>query len=253
MEEPWLAALESVIVDACNREGIAQQDVFSDISKAGFFKPGEKVLFDTVINLGRLKLKTHHNFEPVMLAFNKLAGYISKESGVPIEHVNGMTCADIEGYLSTGKLQREEIKKRYEACVFLASSDGGFPRIGSQSEFAAWDAILEPKITGDIRGLVACRGRARGRVSLHLDWTAITEIPEGNVLVTGMTNPQMVPYMKHVSAIITDEGGLTCHAAIISREMKIPCIVGTKVATRVLKDGDVVEVDAEKGIVRVIK
>jgi pyruvate,water dikinase len=59
--------------------------------------------------------------------------------------------------------------------------------------------------------------------------------------------------MKRASAFITDEGGITCHAAIVARELKKPCIIGTKIATQVLKDGDEVEVDAERGIVRIIK
>ena len=59
--------------------------------------------------------------------------------------------------------------------------------------------------------------------------------------------------MKKSSVIITDAGGLTSHAAIVSRELGIPCIVGTKIATQVLKDGDLVEVDAEKGIVKILK
>ena len=58
--------------------------------------------------------------------------------------------------------------------------------------------------------------------------------------------------MKKASAIITDEGGLSCHAAIVARELGIPCIIGTKIATKVLKDGDRVEVDADKGIVKKI-
>ena len=76
---------------------------------------------------------------------------------------------------------------------------------------------------------------------------------DGDILVTGMTRPEFVPLMKRSAAIITDEGGITCHAAIISRELGIPCIIGTKVATQVLKDGDMVEVDADKGIVRILK
>ena len=59
--------------------------------------------------------------------------------------------------------------------------------------------------------------------------------------------------MQRASAFVTDEGGITCHAAIVAREMRKPCIVGTRVATRVLKDGDIVEVDANSGIVRIIK
>ena len=70
--------------------------------------------------------------------------------------------------------------------------------------------------------------------------------------MTPMTRPEFLPLMKKAKAIITDEGGITCHAAIVSRELGIPCIIGTKIATKVLKDNDLVEVDAEKGIVRKI-
>ena len=78
-------------------------------------------------------------------------------------------------------------------------------------------------------------------------------MPKGAVVVSGMTNPQLVPYLKKASAIITDEGGLTCHAAIAARELGIPAVVGTQNATQVLKDGDLVEVDANKGVVRILK
>lgn len=78
------------------------------------------------------------------------------------------------------------------------------------------------------------------------------KVKNGDILVTSMTTPQMVPIMKKAAAFVTDEGGITCHAAIISREMKKTCIIGTKVAPRVLKDGDRVEVDAVRGIVRKI-
>ena len=72
-------------------------------------------------------------------------------------------------------------------------------------------------------------------------------------MVTSMTQPNMVQLMRKVSAIITDEGGMISHAAIMSREFKIPCIVGTEIATKVFKDGDLVEVDANKGVVRLLK
>jgi len=81
----------------------------------------------------------------------------------------------------------------------------------------------------------------------------INKIEDGDVLVTSMTNPEMVLGMQKAAAIVTDEGGLLCHAAIISREMKKPCIIGTEIATDVLRDGDFIEVDAEKGVVRKIK
>ena len=123
-------------------------------------------------------------------------------------------------------------------------------------------AILErdlPKHVSSFEGSVACRGKTTGIVKIiSFDDIRIIEktadgIKQDFILVTGMTNPNMVPLIKKAKAIVTDEGGITCHAAIISREFNIPCIVGTKIATQVLKDGDVVEVNAYDGIVRKIK
>ena len=101
-----------------------------------------------------------------------------------------------------------------------------------------------------IYGQVAYKGKAKGEVRLVVDSGHIEEFQEGEVLVTEMTTPEFVPAMKKAAAIVTDEGGVCCHAAIVSREMKIPCVIGTKIATRVLKDGDLVEVDAKSGIVK---
>jgi pyruvate, water dikinase len=75
----------------------------------------------------------------------------------------------------------------------------------------------------------------------------------GDIIVSVATTPEIVKAMKKASAFITDEGGITCHAAIVARELKKPCIIGTKIATKVLKDGDLVEVDANRGEVKIIK
>jgi pyruvate,water dikinase len=98
-----------------------------------------------------------------------------------------------------------------------------------------------------VRGETASQGVAFGPVSIIKDASELEIIKEGDVLVTGMTNPDMVPAMKKAKAIVTDEGGLTCHAAIVSREMGTPCIVGTKNATTTLKNGSTVTVNATKG------
>ena len=81
----------------------------------------------------------------------------------------------------------------------------------------------------------------------------IAKTKKGEILVAPKTTPKYVPAMEKAIAIVTDEGGLLSHAAIVSREMDIPCVVGTKIATQVLKDGELVEVDAERGVVRKIK
>lgn len=104
----------------------------------------------------------------------------------------------------------------------------------------------------ELRGRVACPGIIGGKVRVVLMKKDIGFVEEGEILVSTMTTPDFVPAVKKCAAIITDEGGITCHAAIVSRELQKPCIIGTKIATKVLKNGDVVEVDAEKGIVRIL-
>ncbi len=76
------------------------------------------------------------------------------------------------------------------------------------------------------------------------------KIRQGEILVAVITYPALLPAMERASAIVTDEGGLLCHAAIVSRELGIPCVVGTRIATKVLKDGDLIEVDASEGVVK---
>ena len=68
-----------------------------------------------------------------------------------------------------------------------------------------------------------------------------------------MTSIKFVPYLKKIKGIVTNEGGIACHAAIISRELKIPCIIGTKIATKVINNGDLIEMDANKGVVKILK
>ena len=76
---------------------------------------------------------------------------------------------------------------------------------------------------------------------------------KNKIVVAIQTTPHFIPYLKHAKAIITDEGGITCHAAIISRELKIPCIVGTKHATHILKDGDFISINMSKGVIEKLK
>jgi phosphohistidine swiveling domain-containing protein len=104
-----------------------------------------------------------------------------------------------------------------------------------------------------INGMPASRGKASGMVKVCRTKEDFAGFEEGMVLVTSMTRPEFVPLMKKAAAIVTDEGGITCHAAIVSRELGVPCVIGTKVATKVLKDGDLVEVNANHGQVRKVE
>lgn len=108
-----------------------------------------------------------------------------------------------------------------------------------------------------LKGTPVSPGRVKGRVKIIYSHSnsqkeEIKKMQKGDILVSGSTKPQLIEACHKASAIVTDEGGILSHAAIISRELEIPCVVGTKIATKILKDGDMIEVDAYKGIVKKI-
>ncbi len=122
-------------------------------------------------------------------------------------------------------------------------------------EYAAKESKAEGqyKHLRELKGTGVSPGLGRGKVAVVLSSTEMAKVRKGDILVTGMTTPEFVPAMQRAAAIVTDDGGMLCHAAIVSRELGIPCVVGTRVATKALADGEEVEVDAVKGIVRKIR
>ncbi|HEX7059834.1 MAG TPA: phosphoenolpyruvate synthase [Solirubrobacterales bacterium] len=127
------------------------------------------------------------------------------------------------------------------------------PITASGSLAPATEDVSEPSpsVAGHplVRGLGAAPGAASGRVRVIRELEGADDLREGEVLVTHMTAPDWVPLMRRAAAIVTDSGGMTCHAAIVSRELGIPAVVGTANATTALHDGDVVTVDAARGVV----
>ncbi|MGA2418283.1 MAG: PEP-utilizing enzyme [Candidatus Staskawiczbacteria bacterium] len=120
--------------------------------------------------------------------------------------------------------------------------------------FYNYNVVPEEKINSkEIKGSIAYKGKAQGIAKIVTVVADLPKVKDGDVLVTHMTIPSFLIAMKKAIAFVTDEGGITCHAAIVAREMKKPCIIGTKNATKILKDGDMVEVDADNGIVKIIK
>ena len=120
--------------------------------------------------------------------------------------------------------------------------------IGNRKEAKGMSAEKQ-SATIILKGQGAAPGIASGRVVIIRDVKDTGSVKEGDILVTRMTNPDMVPAMRKVAAIVTDEGGMTCHAAIVSRELGTPAVVGTKTATHILKTGQMVTVDGEMGLI----
>jgi phosphoenolpyruvate synthase/pyruvate phosphate dikinase len=118
--------------------------------------------------------------------------------------------------------------------------------------------------TSEFKGIIANKGKITAKVrvivpeldqkyELFVKKLLGMEMYQGEILVTETTSPDFVPLMKKAGGIIANQGGLNSHAAIMSRELKVPCLVGTYVATDILKTGDTVELDADNGIVRIIQ
>ncbi len=160
--------------------------------------------------------------------------------------------------LNNGILNRPDLREILETRskgVFLYQESGAITILNyDYNNLLSLSSMLtDTENKSEIKGATGCPGTARGKVRVILSKSDFAKFLDGDILVTSMTRPEFVPLMKKAIAVITDEGGVTCHAAIVSRELKIPCVIGTRNATRWLKNGDEVEVDATNGIVRIIK
>ncbi len=187
----------------------------------------------------------------VYLILNELAD----RTNLTLEMVELYTPDELIGLINNKKLDENEIAKRKECTIILIKNNILLLKT-SKDAINLRDAELRQDIHDirDFSGLPASLGKAIGKVKIALSAAeALKKIEKGDILVTGMTLPDFVPAMKKAAAIITNEGGATCHAAIISREFNIPCIVGTKIATKILKDGMLVEVNANHGVVKIVK
>ncbi len=131
-------------------------------------------------------------------------------------------------------------------------AEGGSVRVVVGEELKALLAVYVTKVerVSEFRGMVASRGVVRGTVKVLTSPEQINKIERGDILVAPETTPDFVPAMQKAAGIVTDMGGITSHAAIVSREYRIPCVVGTKIATSVLQDGDLIELDGERGIIK---
>ncbi len=112
--------------------------------------------------------------------------------------------------------------------------------------------FLSNKSLKTIKGVVAFKGKHKGRVRLVFSKKDLVKVRKGEILVARHTMPDYTIIMKRAGAIITDDGGITCHAAITARELSKPCIIGTKIATQMLKNNNLVEIDADKGVIKIL-
>ena len=183
-----------------------------------------------------------------------IAEVIAKKNGYRREQIISTTADELLRYFNQGKLpNKKSLSERYKKSAVLVERGEYQVYAGKQTDKI--DGILLPQKNSQlIKGSIAYKGVATGLVRLVIDpKKESSSFRTGEVLVTGMTRPEFLPIMKKAIAFITDAGGILSHAAIVARELKKPCIIGTHIATRLLKTGDLVEVDANKGVIRKLK
>lgn len=157
------------------------------------------------------------------------------------------------------KIEKDTIKER-KNCYALGKFGNRIVKFSHKRALQLFYLFSNIKETPKIKGTIANNGKAEGTAIIAPMMTdkkriekVIKKMKLGDILIAQSTSPELMTLCHKASAIVTDQGGMLSHAAIVSREMKIPCIVGTNIATKVFKDGDQIEVDANKGTVRKIK
>lgn len=182
---------------------------------------------------------------------------IEGKTGIPKKYLGYLSFDEVDNVLK-GLISHSALEHRYIQGVHLTIDEEKYKifegaeaeSIKRELESISEEGISESKI---ITGQVASQGYAKGIARVVLTQQDFDAFNEGEILVTSMTRPEFVPLMKKAAAIVTNEGGITCHAAIVSRELGKPCIIGTKQATQVIKNGDLVEVRANHGTVRILE
>jgi phosphoenolpyruvate synthase/pyruvate phosphate dikinase len=173
---------------------------------------------------------------------------------MPVENFKYIYARELTYKNLTGAKFLKQLAERFPKSDSYAIKNKIFTFFGSDSAFI--EKQLKKSVNGkitELKGTVANKGIAKGRIRICRSIHDIPKLKKGEILVASMTRPEYLPAMQKAAAIVTDEGGITSHAAIISREMNKPCIIGTKIATEVFKDGDMVEVNANHGVVRRLK
>lgn len=185
-----------------------------------------------------------------------LAKEIAARIGHKFSDFNNLWYFEIADVIK-GKNLRKEINNRkkgfgvqfFHTCKQLSPSQTAFV-------WKAYETKHERKEQIEIKGIIASKGNGKkinGKVRILLSPSKSQSFKKGEILVAPMTSPEYIFAMRKACALLTDTGGLTSHAAIVSRELGIPCLVGTKLATKVFKNGDLVEVDPNTGVAKKIQ
>lgn len=160
-----------------------------------------------------------------------------------------MTPDELESVLNNKIISIKNLEKRRDGCYFYLLDNQivfYYNKLKNLENYGT-------KELDTLKGEIACKGKAIGKAKIVNNVKQMSKFEKGDILFSINTNPILLPLIERAAAIVSDEGGILSHAAIIAREMNIPCVIGTKTGTKSFRDGDLVEVNADEGIVKILK
>ena len=213
----------------------------------------EARLFHTLRSLGFWKFERKFMLQKTQAQAELFIKEVAKRKYCSVAQLKMLAPWEMKTFIVKDNPSIEILNQRIKSSVVEMKGLKAQILIGQKASKIAQAIINSLKVDRKIKefkGDVVYPGRVVGYIKLIEQAEQMSGFKKGEILVSSATNPELIPAMKKAAAIITDVGGITSHAAIISRELKTPCVIGTRIATRVLKNGDKVEVDATRGIIK---
>lgn len=214
----------------------------------------EKFLFEAARSFmfcKAFRLNVRHKFQYIS---ELIFAEICRRYKLDINGLRYATRQEILDFLSNKAVSMDKIVSRRVGMVEITENGKKQVSTLKSSKKLLEQIILEEKYedSNEVKGQAAFLGKVKGKVKIVFDTNDMNKVQKGDILFAITTTPDLLPAMDRAVAFVTDQGGITSHAAIVAREMKKPCVIGTKVGTKIFKDGDLVEVDANNGIVKLL-
>ncbi len=193
--------------------------------------------------------------EIIYYYFDVLLKELARHLKITQDQIKTLNNRELERLMKGKKLSWKEINQRQKYYASGTFNHKLFLYYGKKAKQIENKYFAKPKSqkVSKLKGISAQRGITKGRAKIILSYDDFKKFKEGDILIANNTMPEYMPIIRKAKAIVTEIGGITCHAAIVSRELKKPCIIGVKNATNIIKDGDEVEVDADEGIIKILK
>ena len=184
--------------------------------------------------------------------FNQILKRAEVDLGIKLKDMKYLTSQEI---IALKKIDKQHLELKKKGYGYVRTGVKPILLLGKEfKQFQKWSETLTAvdKEISEIKGKGVFEGVVKGQAVIINEDADLKKVQKGDIIVCSMTSPNFVIAMEKAVGWVTDEGGLVCHASVLAREMKKPCIVGTRIATKVIKEGDTIQIDSKKGTVKKI-